>query len=81
MMLTADFQLYSGHISGGCVIVTDGDCRIYYTILNMLLHNSYISYGKSDPHVVYLNELFRCPACVHVMKQPSSEEWYVAIGP
>ncbi len=57
----------------------DGDCRIYYTILNKLLHNSYISNGKSNPHVVYLHELFRCP--VHVMKRPSSEEWHIAIGP
>jgi hypothetical protein len=45
------------HVPGGRVTVTDGDCRIYYTIMNMLLHNSNISYGKSDPHVVYLHEL------------------------
>ncbi len=64
----------SGHVSGGHVTVTDGDCRIYYTILNMSLHNSFISCGKSDPSVAYLHELFRSPACVHVMQWPSSEE-------
>ncbi len=32
--------------------VTDGDCRLYYTI-DMSLHNSYISFGKSDLHVAY----------------------------
>ena len=52
----------------------------YYTIMNMLLHNSYIIYGKSDPHVVYLHELLWQPACVHVMKRPSSEEWHIAIS-
>jgi hypothetical protein len=23
----------------------------------------------------------RCPACVHVMKKPSSVEWHIAVGP
>ncbi len=23
----------------------------------------------------------RCPACVHVTKQPSSEEWHIAVDP
>jgi hypothetical protein len=71
----------SEHVLGGRVTVTDGDCRIYYTIMNMLLHNSYIIYGTSDPLVVYLHEVFKCPACVHVMKRPSSEEWHISIGP
>jgi hypothetical protein len=68
----AAFILYSiffilWHESGGHVTVTDGDCRILYTIMNMSSHNSYSSYGKSDPHIVYLHESFRCPACVHVL--------------
>jgi hypothetical protein len=48
-------------------IVSEG---YFYTIIDMSLHNSYISYGKSDR-----------PACVHLLKQPSSEEWHVAVGP
>jgi hypothetical protein len=49
--------------------------------MNMFLHYSFISYGKSDAHVVYFHELFRCPASVYVMKRPSSEEWHITIGP
>jgi hypothetical protein len=45
----------------------------YYTIIDMSLHNSYISYGKSDPRVACLHELF-------LMKRPSSEEWHIAVG-
>jgi hypothetical protein len=53
------FQLYetcslffiAGHILGGRVTVTDGDCRIYYTITNMSLNKSFISYGKTDQRV------------------------------
>jgi hypothetical protein len=55
MWICSFFILYSGHISGERVAVTYGDCQICYTIMNMLLHNSYISYGKSDPDVVYLH--------------------------
>jgi hypothetical protein len=33
-------------------------CGYYYTIINMSLHKSYISYGKSDPPVAYAQELF-----------------------
>jgi hypothetical protein len=58
--------------------VTSGD--YYYTIMNMLIHNSCISYGKSDPLVVYHHTLFQCPACVHVMQWPSFEEWHIKIA-
>ncbi len=47
-----------GQISGGRVTVTDGDCRLYYTIMNKLLHDCYISNGKSNPPVVFLHQLF-----------------------
>jgi hypothetical protein len=29
----------------------------YITIIEVSLHNSYISYGKSDQHVAYFHEL------------------------
>jgi hypothetical protein len=60
LALNLKYSLFfiSEHISGGRVTDTDGDCKICYTIMNMLLDNSYISYGKSDPHVVYLHKLF-----------------------
>jgi hypothetical protein len=79
----ASYSLFfiTGHASGGHVTLTDGDCRIYYTIMSMLLHNSYISYGNSDRHVVYLQELLWRHACVHLMMRPSSEEWHIPIGP
>jgi hypothetical protein len=46
MLVHAQFLYFfiSGRASGGRVTGTDGDCRIYYTIMNMSLHNSYNSY-------------------------------------
>jgi hypothetical protein len=83
-----DFKIFStcsiffflGHLSGEHVNVKYGDCRIYFTIMNMSLHSSYISYGKSDLCIAYLYELFWCPAWVYVMQQPSSEEWHLLLA-
>jgi hypothetical protein len=51
------------------------------SFIDISYHNSYINYGKSDPLIIYLYELFLIPACVHMMKQPSSEERHISIGP
>jgi hypothetical protein len=57
------YSLFLGHVSGGRVTDTDGDCihYIYYSTVN-------ISYGTSDPSLAYLHELFWRPPCVPVMK-------------
>jgi hypothetical protein len=46
---------------------------VIYTAVNM-------SYGKSNQPIAYPYESLQISACVHVMKQSSSEEWQITIG-
>jgi hypothetical protein len=51
----------SGHILGGLVTVTDGDCRLYFYNYEPVITQQYLSdIGKSDLRVVYLHELMSC---------------------
>jgi hypothetical protein len=69
-----------GHVLGGSVKVTDGDCRLlksfryHYTTVS-------ISYGKSDPCIAYLQEFLLTSCLCLVMKRPSSEEWCISVSP
>jgi hypothetical protein len=49
--------------------------------LLMVISGYYTWNGKPDLCVAYLHELHLIPACVHKLKQPSSEEWLIATAP
>jgi hypothetical protein len=52
----------------------------YYLINSMFCKTVNISYGKYNPCIAFLHQFGLIPACVQVMKQPSSEKWHIATG-
>jgi hypothetical protein len=58
------------------VTVTDD-----YTIYEHIITQQLISDMESPTCKRSLSSPNRCPACVHVTKQPSSEEWHIAVDP
>ena len=58
------------------VTVTDD-----YTIYEHIITQQLISDMESPTCKRSLSSRNRCPACVHVKKQPSSEEWHIVVDP
>jgi hypothetical protein len=75
------FILYYGAMLCGRVTVTDGDHRLSFAIYEHIITQQYISDMESPICTHSLSSRNRCLACVHVTKQPSSEEWHIAVDP
>jgi hypothetical protein len=64
-----------------CERVTVIDVYRNYTIYEHVITQQLISDMESPIWMRSLSSRNRCPACVHVTKQPSSEEWHIAVDP
>ncbi len=64
-----------------CERVTVTDVYRNYTIYEHVITQQLISDMESPICTRSLSSRNRCPACVHVTKQPSSEEWHIAVDP
>ncbi len=69
-----------GQILGGRVTVTDVECRLYIHNYEHVITQQCVS-AMESPICGKFILTNCCPVCFHVMKQPSSEEWHIAIGP
>jgi hypothetical protein len=68
-----------GHILGGCVTVTDGDCRLtYITIMNMSFHTSMYSGDPKSGQIRISDGRFSLGPSVLIPTEPSQYRTYLS---
>ncbi len=74
--------LYYGAMLCERVTVTVGDHRLSLQFMNISLHYTTVNIDMESPICTRsLSSRNHCPACVHVTRQLSFEEWYIVVDP